>query len=205
MNDILAWRVRESPKKMETYGMRSRSFAPWLLVTVAIGGCSNEGVADGILFKRIKGSVITGLTSEQFKDGDTIPPENSGPNGNRTPSLTLPSWPTGTKSVALAVEDPDAPGAIAVHWLLILPPDAKRLESGAVPATWPTGANYTAGTGYAGPNPPPGSGPHHYHFQVLALDRVPELTNGYSRDQLAEAIRGHVLAKADLVGLYETP
>ncbi len=110
------------------------------------------------------------------------------------------------------MEDPDAAeNPPFVHWIMYnIPADITRLDKGVPPepqVELPKGAlqgkNDRGAVGYFGPKPPPEDPPHHYHFQVFALDKVLELPFGASRAELLAAMEGHVLASGDLVGLYE--
>nr|WP_315249603.1 YbhB/YbcL family Raf kinase inhibitor-like protein [uncultured Duganella sp.] len=122
------------------------------------------------------------------------------------------SWQAvaGAKSYAIIMEDPDAPQKPFVHWLAWnIPAAVTSLPEGLQEQprlTQPEGVlqgRTTRGSiGYYGPRPPVGDAPHHYHFQVFALDTVLSLGFGADRDQLLNAIQGHVLAKGEIVGRY---
>jgi Raf kinase inhibitor-like YbhB/YbcL family protein len=119
--------------------------------------------------------------------------------------------PETARSLALIVEDPDAPGGTFTHWVLFnLPPDLKGLDEG-IPAdgevaTSPSAAKARQGQndfgklGYGGPCPPGGT--HRYYFLLYALDNRPELAPGATRRALAEAMKGHILAQGRLMGRY---
>lgn len=124
------------------------------------------------------------------------------------------SWSpiAGARSYALVMEDPDAkPVTPYVHWLAWnIPATTTSLPEGLQEQprlTEPEGVlqgKTSRGTvGYLGPRPPVGDPPHHYHFQILALDRMLDLPPGATRDQLLAAARGHVIAKGRIVGRYE--
>jgi Raf kinase inhibitor-like YbhB/YbcL family protein len=121
--------------------------------------------------------------------------------------------PSGTQSLALMMEDPDASSARPyVHWLAWnIDPAAGALAEGIpqggelrTPVTLRQGRNTRRLTGYFGPRPP-GSQPHHYHFQLFALDTRLDLAGGADREALLAAMNGHVLATGDLVGLFGKP
>jgi Raf kinase inhibitor-like YbhB/YbcL family protein len=113
----------------------------------------------------------------------------------------------GTKTVALVVRDPDAPMGSWVHWVLYnLPANVTELPTG-IPriATLRNGAvqgvNDGGTMGYQGPCPPQGPA-HHYHFRLYALDNKLDLAAGAKASEVEQAIKGHVLASADLVGMF---
>ncbi|HEU4656074.1 MAG TPA: YbhB/YbcL family Raf kinase inhibitor-like protein [Capillimicrobium sp.] len=144
------------------------------------------------------------LTSDAFADGDRIPARHSGEGEDRSPPLAWTAPPEGTRSLALVVEDPDAPGGTFDHWLAWgIDPGRGRLGEGE-PAPY-SGNNGFGVDGYRGPMPPPGHGPHRYRFLLHALDAEIDLPSGVGRAELDAALEGHVLATAELVGTYERP
>jgi Raf kinase inhibitor-like YbhB/YbcL family protein len=142
------------------------------------------------------------LTSRAFNEGQPIPTRYSCEGENASPPLTWESLPDGTRSVALIVHDPNAPIGDFVHWVgWNIDPEAGGLDEGAHAPV--EGANGFGEDGYGGPCPPPGDGAHRYFFELFALDTELDLEPGASRDQLEDAIEGHVLGGAELVGTYE--
>lgn len=141
------------------------------------------------------------VTSSAFDDGGDIPGEFTCQGSNVSPPLRWSTVPAGTKSVAIMMDDPDAPKGGFLHWMVTsLPPTTHSLDGGA---TLPPGAvaskNGKGQTGYTGPCPP--SGTHHYRFRVYALDRtLPRAPT--SRADFAPMVRGHLLASGELVGTY---
>jgi Raf kinase inhibitor-like YbhB/YbcL family protein len=139
------------------------------------------------------------IASPAFENGKAIPAEYSRRGGNHPPPLTISDAPSGTKSLALIVDDPDAPGGVWTHFLVAnLPADTAkliRLPPGAV-----VGSNSWGAAGYDGPQPP--AGLHHYVFRILALDAPLPLEQGFNRRELEAATKGHVLAGAQLVGTF---
>ena len=140
------------------------------------------------------------LSSSAFREGGMIPRQYSRFGGNVSPPLDIQDLPADTRSLALVVDDPDAPSGTWVHWVVYDIPPAARIEEGAVPGR--EGLNDFRKTGYDGPSPP--SGTHRYVFTVYALDRMLELGGGATRQQLEAAMRGHIRARARLVGLYRS-
>ena len=146
------------------------------------------------------------LTSRDFAQGGEIPVKNSDYGDGMSPSLSWLGLPPGTKTLAIMMEDPDATsGRPYVHWLVWnLDPAAGGLAHGSVTFGARMGRNGRGYPSYFGPHPS-GKTPHHYHFQAFALDSELPLKQGASREQLLAAMRGHVLAKTDLVGMFGKP
>lgn len=151
------------------------------------------------------------LTSPSFIDQGSIPPRHTCEGENVSPELNWRGLPAGTQSLVLIVDDPDAPDPAApkltwVHWLLYnLPPSASGLAAGIAADELPPGTlqgtNDWKRTGYGGPCPPIGR--HRYFHKLYALDtRLPELAQP-TKAQLEQAIAGHVLAQATLLGTYQ--
>jgi hypothetical protein len=142
------------------------------------------------------------LTSPAFKQGATIPVAHTCDGANTSPKLLWTAPPRGTMSFALILDDPDAPFGTFTHWTgWGVKPRARMLAAGkALPVE---GTTSFGGRGYGGPCPPPGDGPHRYRFMLHALDVKLNLRAGATRAQLAAAIRGHVLRKVTLTGIYE--
>ncbi|MBJ6760364.1 YbhB/YbcL family Raf kinase inhibitor-like protein [Myxococcaceae bacterium JPH2] len=151
------------------------------------------------------------LTSPRFKNGGPIPIAYTGEGEDKAPSLHWENPPAGTKSLALIVEDPDAPDPqnpkmTFCHWVLYnIPPGAQDLPDGAnadvLPAGVRQGLNDFHRSDYGGPMPPIGN--HRYFFRLYALDTVlPDLGRA-TRAELREAMNGHVLGEAELLGTYQ--
>jgi Raf kinase inhibitor-like YbhB/YbcL family protein len=142
-----------------------------------------------------------GLSSEAFGDGDEIPRRHSCEGEDVSPPLRWSDPPEGTRSLALIVDDPDAPVGTFTHWLAWgLGPGAGELAEGApAPAE---GRNDFGVDGYRGPCPPPGHGRHRYRFRLHALSDDPPLAPGAGREEVDRGIDGLVLGVAELVGGY---
>lgn len=148
------------------------------------------------------------LTSTAFSQGQTIPTKYTGDGSDTSPPLAWSGQPDETVSLALICEDPDAPRGIWTHWVLFdLPPSTTELAEGI--STHPQlvdgalqGKNDFGDIGYGGPAPPPGK-PHRYFFRLYALDIRLELEAGATRQQLLNAMTGHVLAETELMGTYK--
>lgn len=152
------------------------------------------------------------FTTAPFASGETIPREYTCEGIDLSPAPEWASVPDTEESLVLIVDDPDAPGQTFTHWMLFnLPGDATRLPRGVdVAARFadadPTpreGGNDFGDVGYGGPCPPPGDGPHRYFFRLYALDTVLDLDRGATKEQVADAMDGHVIAETDRMGTYE--
>ena len=151
------------------------------------------------------------LTSPAFAAGHDIPSDYTCEGGDVSPQLKWSGVPQGTKSLALIVDDPDAPDPAAprmtwVHWVLYnIPPTTLQLseaiEPEALPAGTREGKNDWKRTGYGGPCPPIGR--HRYFFKLYALDSVLPDLHTPTKAQLEKAMEGHILAKAELMGTYQ--
>jgi Raf kinase inhibitor-like YbhB/YbcL family protein len=151
------------------------------------------------------------LTSPAFVHNGAIPKIYTCQGKDISPALSWSGLPAGTKSLALIVDDPDAPDPAApkmtwVHWVLYnIPPVAPGLAEAVTPATLPPGTleghNNWQRTGYGGPCPPIGR--HRYFHKLYALDVVlPDLGLPTSA-ALVQAMQGHVLGQAELIGTYQ--
>jgi Raf kinase inhibitor-like YbhB/YbcL family protein len=148
------------------------------------------------------------LTSSAFNPNDAIPKEYTCDGSDVSVPLRWKNVPEGTASFALIVDDPDAPRGTWVHWVLYdLPASVTDLPAGvghqdSLSNGAKQGKNDFGKTGYGGPCPP--SGPlHHYHCKLYALDRMTALKAKATKQQLLDAMKGHVLAEAQLIGTYK--
>ena len=149
------------------------------------------------------------LSSSDFTDGQKLPRELTCEGKDVSPSLEWTGVPAGTKSLALIVDDPDAPDPAApkmtwVHWVLYnLPATSTGLPEGvrSLPAGALDGNNDWKRTGYGGPCPPIGR--HRYFHKLYALDRVLDRLVRPTKAQVEAAMQGHVLAQAQLMGTYQ--
>ena len=152
------------------------------------------------------------LTSWAFSEGQTIQERYSGEGADFSPPLSWSVLPEGTQELALICDDPDAPRGTWVHWVIYkipatvteLPEDLGGIagREGEMAAVV-EGKNSFGKTGYAGPMPPPGDGPHRYFFKLYALDSKLDLEPGLDKQSLLMAIEGHILGKGELMGTYE--
>jgi Raf kinase inhibitor-like YbhB/YbcL family protein len=146
------------------------------------------------------------VRSSAFEDGDAIPARYTCDGPDVSPPLSWGSVPDGTQSLALVTDDPDAPRGTFVHWVIYnLPPDTRRLpEDVPNQQTLPNGAaqgvNGAGSVGYMGPCPP--SGTHRYFFKVYALDTELALGGGATKQEVLDAMEGHILGEGQLMGTY---
>lgn len=154
------------------------------------------------------------VESGSFTEGLEIPDAHSDYGTGVSPQLRWHDAPPGTRAIALVAEDPDAPKhSPFTHWLLYnLPGDMNEIppaipSEARLPQFNGAAQGFTSnGTiGYFGPHPPKDDGLHRYHFEVFCLDAPLELAPGATRSELMRAMAGHVLAKGEVVGLYEAP
>ncbi len=146
-----------------------------------------------------KGEEAMKLKSPEFKDSQFIPAEFSCEGKDINPVLIIGDIPEESKSLALIVDDPDASMGTWVHWIVFDIPPISRIEENSIPGR--QGTNSAGGKNYHGPCPP--FGVHRYFFKIYALDTVLNLKEGISKEQLEEAMQGHILANAQLLGLYK--
>ena len=140
------------------------------------------------------------ITSSAFQEGADIPSKFTCDGADTSPPLQIADIPSEAKSLALIVDDPDAPGGLFTHWLVWnIPPQTSAVGEGSTPKGV-QGTNDFGKSGYGGPCPPPGT--HRYSFKFFALDRELDLPSGAKRDQIDSAIKGHVVAKGELKGRY---
>ncbi len=151
------------------------------------------------------------ITSPAFAHNGEIPKKYTCDGDDVSPALAWAGVPEGTKSLALIVDDPDAPDPAApqmtwVHWVLYnIPPDATALSEAVAPTALPAGTregpNDWNRTGYGGPCPPIGR--HRYFLKLYALNTVLPDLGKPSKAKLEKAMEGHILAQAELIGTYK--
>ena len=141
------------------------------------------------------------ITSQAFNNGEKIPDKYSKHGENRIPPLHLEDIPSRTRSLAVIVDDPDAPKGIFNHWLLFnTDPRIKEIKEDSVPVMATQGRNDFGEVEYDGPEPP--SGEHRYFFKAYALDTVLPLADGAKRQDLDREMAEHVIESATLMGKF---
>lgn len=152
-------------------------------------------------------TVSIAISSPSFAPGADIPKKHTCDAADVSPQLAWTGAPAGTRSFALIMDDPDAPVGTWVHWVYYdLPASATGLAENVSkgedpPSGGRQGRNDFRKIGYGGPCPPPGK-PHRYFFKLYALDRTLDLKAGASKKDVEQAMKGHILAQAELVGKY---
>ena len=141
------------------------------------------------------------ISSSAFENNGMIPSEYTCDGDDVSPPLTFGNIPNNTKSLALIMDDPDAPMGTWVHWLVWNIPANKTGFSKGENITFPQGKNDFGDLAYGGPCPPFGT--HRYFFKLYALDTMLNLSIGSSKKQLEKAMSGHIIEEAQLIGLYK--
>jgi len=147
------------------------------------------------------------ISSTSFADGGDIPKKFTCDGADVSPQLAWSEPPSGTRSLALLADDPDAPGGNWNHWILWnMPAETRHLAEGVsktaqLPDGSRQGVNDFHKVGYNGPCPPPGK-PHRYYFKLLALDARLDLKGNSVKRELEAAIQGHILAQSQWMGRY---
>ena len=178
----------------------TRSCLLALFALIILAGCSGHVSQD-------EGVPAMKLTSTAFAEGGMIPDQYSYENKNLSPPLAWSDVPANAKSFALICDDPDAPRPVPwVHWVIFnLPADRHELPEGVkadktVLGGAKQGTSDYKKVGYGGPAPP--SGTHRYYFKLYALDTLLDLKEGATKQELEAAMKGHILAKGELMGKF---
>jgi Raf kinase inhibitor-like YbhB/YbcL family protein len=175
-----------------------RGFAAIAAVALIQGACSAASAPEGTAMK---------LTVEGLAPGGPVPRENTCDGGDRSPALEWSGVPAGTRSFALVVDDPDAPGGTFAHWgAYNIPATVHHLAegAGAAAASFAQARNDFDAPFYNGPCPPRHGGVHHYRFTLYALSLGQIYPGAHPLViDLQKAIESRVLAKAEVVGTYE--
>jgi Raf kinase inhibitor-like YbhB/YbcL family protein len=169
------------------------------LLGVAVGACGGDKVEGPppSAPDRIR------LTSPAFAPGGSIPERFTCDGEDVSPPLRWSGVPAAARSLALLLEDPDAPGGTFVHWTLFaLPPSSAGLSAGDVPADAREGENSFGEQGYRGPCPPEGDEPHRYVFVLYALRSALDLDAGASPSEVRAAVGDRALARGRLTGRF---
>jgi Raf kinase inhibitor-like YbhB/YbcL family protein len=179
----------------------------WLLAGCAVAAPPAQETAAVSAMGTKSGGVTMKLTSSAFTEGAMIPVKYTCDGQGMSPPLAWTDLPGGAKSLALICDDPDAPAGLWVHWVAFnLPSEAGGLPEG-VPADKGLKTGGVQGTntgrriGYSGPCPPGGT--HRYFFKLYALDTMLSLASNATAKDVQAAMKGHILAQAQLMGRYK--
>lgn len=142
------------------------------------------------------------ISSQAFGYKQPIPRKYTCEGANSSPSLMFSGMSGNTASLALIMDDPDAPGGTFTHWLVYnMAPSTTSIPENGVPAGSMQGANSFGHTRYDGPCPP--NGTHRYVFHLYALTTMLDVGPGASRQSVEAAMHSHILERAELTGLYQ--
>ena len=139
------------------------------------------------------------ITSTAFEEGNDIPSKYTCDGEDINPPLSVDDIPAGTKTLAIIVEDPDAPRGTFDHWAAWNIPPERLIEEGRTSGV--SGKNGADKMGYYGPCPPSGS--HRYFFHVFALDTTLDIKEGSGKEALQDAMKNHILSSGTLMGRYK--
>ena len=141
------------------------------------------------------------ITSSAFPESGNIPSKFTCDGSDVNPALDFSGAPSAAKSLALIVDDPDAPSGVFTHWIVWnLDPKTNGIGENSSPAGAIQGTNDFSKSGYGGPCTP--SGTHRYYFKIFALDCVLDLKTGAKRRELEAGMSGHVIGQGELMGRY---
>lgn len=142
------------------------------------------------------------LSSTAFQNNGFIPSKYTCDGSDINPHLVIENVPAGTKSLALIVDDPDAPMGTWVHWLVWnIAPNTAGIKENNVPKGALLGLNDFKKQSYGGPCPP--SGTHRYFFKLYALDSILNLPSGAKKADIEKAMKGHIISQSQIIGLYK--
>jgi Raf kinase inhibitor-like YbhB/YbcL family protein len=139
------------------------------------------------------------VTSPAFQNSGNIPSKYTCDGEGINPPIQIDKAPEGTKTLALIVEDPDAPNGTFDHWIVWNIDPSKSIKEHSNPGV--SGKNSAGKTGYTSPCPP--SGAHRYYFNVYALNDKLDLPPGSDKSKLTSAMQPHILAKGSIMGRYQ--
>ena len=168
----------------------------WLAVFIMATAVSDARGKEGRKMADMK------LGSPAFVDNGAIPAQYTCDGRDVNPPLLIENVPAAARSLALIVDDPDAPAGMWVHWVVWnIDPKSVEIGENSVPPGAAQGKNDWRRNSYGGPCPP--SGAHRYFFKLYALDTSLSLGAGTTKADLEKAMQGHVIAQAQLIGIYK--
>ena len=184
--------------------MRGVALIILLVCLVVFAACSrhvDESEKINLVPQQTQKEVDTmNIISPEFENNKPIPAEFTCDDADISPPLYILSVPKNAQSLALIMDDPDAPMGTFVHWVVWnIPPNTTEIKKGeAIP--WPQGRTDFGKRGYGGPCPPGGT--HRYFFKLYAIDTKLSLPPGSTKRDVLKAIEGHIIAEAQLIGTY---
>jgi Raf kinase inhibitor-like YbhB/YbcL family protein len=141
------------------------------------------------------------ISSPAFSHGEAIPARYTCDGADTSPPMIIGKIPPAAQSLALIMDDPDAPAGTWVHWVAWnIPTQTREIPENGLPLGADQGKNDWKRSSYGGPCPP--SGTHRYYFRLYALDASLQLTPSTTKVDLERAMQGHILAKGELMGTY---
>lgn len=142
---------------------------------------------------------VLNVKSPAFENNKKIPFKYSCDGANMNPPMVIENLPENTVTMALVVDDPDAPGGTFDHWIMWNIPPMEKINENSAPGV--QGKNSRRENKYSGPCPP--GGVHHYHFKFYALDTSLNLPASTDKKSLLKSMESHIIAEGELIGLYE--
>jgi Raf kinase inhibitor-like YbhB/YbcL family protein len=139
------------------------------------------------------------ISSSSFEHEGMIPEKYTCEGAGVSPPITIKGFPEGTMTLAIIMEDPDAPGRTFDHWLVWNIPPVEEIPENTAPGL--EGTNSAGKIGYFGPCPP--SGTHRYYFKIFAVDTLLETEKGADKKKLEYVLQNHVIGYGELIGLYK--
>lgn len=141
------------------------------------------------------------ITSSAFANKTAIPGRYTCDGQDVSPPLQIDAIPAGTNSLAIVMDDPDAPAGTWVHWVIWnIPPQTREIKENSLPSGGVQGMNSWKRNRYGGPCPP--SGTHRYFFRLYALDITLNLPPSSTKAALEAAMQGHIIGQGELMGTY---
>ena len=179
--------------------MNNKYFLFYTLILILIISCTQQNIEQ--TGTQQTGEAAMKLTSSAFTHNGNIPSEFTCDGSNINPPLSITDVPANAKSLALIVDDPDAPVGVWDHWIVFnINPSLNEIKQNTQPQGSP-GKNSGGRNSYQGPCPP--SGTHRYFFKLYALDATLNIPEGSTKKQVESAMQNHILAKSELIGLYK--